>query len=91
MSVKSWEEAREKIFTLTNSEDEEFAKFYYDLIKQLVNRRKELGMSQRYLAFINGTERTTINQYENFYNIIKLQTLHKLCKSLGGHIKIDEN
>jgi len=48
------------------------------------DRRKSLGFSQEELAFKSGLHRTYISQIERGLKSPTVDTLFKLCKSLGA-------
>ena len=54
-----------------------------ELINALINRRKELGCSQRKLAKISGIAQPSIARLERGYNKPRLDTIRKLSKALG--------
>lgn len=58
------------------------------IISAIIQRRIELGMSQRKLAEITGLPQPSIARIESFRTIPKLDTLLKIMKPLGMSFKV---
>lgn len=79
--VKKWENLEIKSL---NDEDD----FVINFVTELVQRRMELGMSQRKLAEISGIKQSAIARLESFRSVPQLDTIYKLLKSLNLIIKL---
>jgi HTH-type transcriptional regulator/antitoxin HipB len=73
-------------------EDPEFKKFWestlleYDCIGELIQRRKELGLSQRQVAEKIGVKQQIISRMESHVHSVSLNTFCRIVGSLGYRI-----
>jgi len=85
--MKTWADARGNIKSI--SEEEKFEiEVTADLIAQLINKRTELGLSQRQLSCKSGIKQAAIARLEKFNVVPRIDTLARLSKSLGMEIKL---
>lgn len=61
---------------------------YFDILVQIVKRRKEMGLTQRELAKRVGTHQSQISRIENAEHDIQLSTLVKIAEALDTVVKI---
>jgi transcriptional regulator with XRE-family HTH domain len=61
---------------------------YYDLLVQIIKRRKELGLKQHELAERAGTHQSSISRIESGQHDCKLSTLIHIAESLNASIDI---
>lgn len=61
---------------------------YYDLVVQIINRRDELGLSQKELAEKAGTYQTRISKIESANLDIRLSTLIDIAEALEEEVNI---
>ncbi|WP_372473687.1 helix-turn-helix domain-containing protein [Capnocytophaga sp. ARDL2] len=62
---------------------------FSDLIKSIKERRKVLNITQEDLAEIAGVGLRTLRQFESGKGNPTLQTLEKICTTLGLEIKFE--
>lgn len=58
------------------------------LVVELVNRRKELGITQQELASMTGISRASVSNFENLSAMPKLETIIKIATVLGLELTI---
>jgi transcriptional regulator with XRE-family HTH domain len=61
---------------------------YYELISQLIQRRNELGLTQKDLAKIIGTHQSRISKIESCEHDIRYSTLVKIAEALRVEVCI---
>ena len=59
---------------------------YYDLLLDVVRRRKELGITQEKLAELSGMHQSQISRIENAEHDPRLSTIIKLAEALGMRV-----
>ena len=62
-----------------------------DIIFTIVERRKELGLSQRKLAKLSGVKQEAICRIENLKNMPQIDTLIKLIIPLNLNLSVTPN
>jgi DNA-binding XRE family transcriptional regulator len=62
---------------------ENYDNLHFKIINSIINRRVELGLTQRDLAKISGVKQSAIARLENFKVVPKIYTLYKLMNPLG--------
>ena len=62
----------------------------YDLIRQVVEARKELGMTQKNLAETVGISQQEISRFENERHIPKLSSFIKIIEALGLELRLEK-
>ncbi len=76
-------------------EDKDFAEAYkkvkkeYQMIRQVVDARKKLGLTQRKLADKIGVKQQVISRFEREKHIPTLDNFLKILDALGLEIKIE--
>lgn len=83
-SIKIWDETENNITSLDKCEKTEV-----DLISIIIEKRMELGLSQRDLAKLTGIKQPAIARMESFRATPTLKTLITITKSLGLEIKLE--
>lgn len=61
---------------------------YYDLILEIINRRKELNVTQNELAERTGTRQSGIARIESGEHDIRLSTLIQIAEALEAKVEI---
>ena len=77
-----WQEVKNSMTSLTNEEKME-VDLMADIISRIIERRQELGISQRDLEKISGVRQEAICRIEKMKNMPQLDTLIKLMEPLG--------
>ncbi|KLU62312.1 antitoxin HipB [Peptococcaceae bacterium CEB3] len=88
--MKRWEEIKNNIQSFNQNEIEEIeivAKF----VNRIVDRRKELGLSQRDLAEMVGIKQAAIARFERAGVVPRMDTFLKIIKPLGLLVELTEN
>ncbi len=62
----------------------------YDLIRQVVEARKELGMTQKNLAETVGISQQEISRFEKERHIPKLSSFIKIIEALGLELRLEK-
>lgn len=62
----------------------------YDLIRQVVEARKELGMTQKSLAETVGISQQEISRFEKERHIPKLSSFIKIIEALGLELRLEK-
>jgi transcriptional regulator with XRE-family HTH domain len=76
------------------ADDEEFKKEerklrpYYDLVIEIINRRKELGLTQKDLADKADTHQARISKIESAEYDIRMSTLIQIAEALDSELSI---
>ncbi len=87
--MKTWADVRGRIKSISEEEKEEI-KLAANLVAQLINRREELGLSQRQLSVKSGIKQAAIARLESHNAIPRIDTFARLSKSLGLEIRLVE-
>ena len=82
-----WEDVKDSMTSLTDNEKKEID-LLSDIISQVIERRQELGISQRDLEKITGVKQECICRIEKMRTIPQLNTLIKLIEPLGLRLSI---
>lgn len=77
-----WQDVKNSMTSLTEQEKKQID-IMSDLITKIIQRRQELGISQRELEKLTGIKQEAICRIENMKNIPQLDTLIKLLEALG--------
>ena len=85
--MKTWDSVKDSITSLNESEKKEI-EFEAQLIAQIINRRNELGWSQRDLEDKTGVKQSAIARLEKLKNSPNLNTIFKLLEPLGLGLEI---
>lgn len=85
--MKSWKDVKDNIKSLELEEKEEID-IISKLVTKVIDRRIELGLSQRDLAMLSGVKQPAIARFETLGSIPRLDTLVKILKALGLKINI---
>ena len=84
-----WNNIKAKLTSLSEAEKEEI-EIITEIIVQMINRRNDLGISQRELETITGINQAAICRIEKMKNIPQLDTLIKLLKPLGLKLTVSK-
>jgi predicted transcriptional regulator len=77
------------------SQDNEFAKNFdsgyeeFKIGEMFKQTRKELGLTQEYIAQKLGTKKSSISRIENHAVDIKLSTLQNFANAMGKEVKVE--
>ncbi len=63
-------------------------KLYYDLILEIIKRRRELNLSQKELATRVGTRQSSISRIESGEHNMRLSTLIEIAEALQARVRI---
>lgn len=88
--MKKWSDVRENIQALSEFEKEQID-LAAELVAQIINRRAELGLTQRQLAEKSGVKQSAIARLESQAVVPRIDTLYKLLRPLGLKIKLIAN
>lgn len=90
--MKRWEDVKSAITSL-NEDEKRNIEMLADIISQMIERRQEIGLSQRDLAEKCGIKQSAIARLEKMRTVPQLDTLTKLLKPLGLKLAVipDEN
>lgn len=80
--MKDWKDLKDSLISLDVKEKEEIETIS-NLVAIIIERRMELGLSQRDLAAISGIKQPAIARLETLGSIPKLDTLIRILKALG--------
>jgi predicted transcriptional regulator len=61
---------------------------YYDLILEIIKRRRELNLTQKELATRVGTRQSSISRIESGEHNIRLSTLIEIAEALQARVRI---
>ena len=81
-AMETWSDALEEVTALSEAEKKQL-EFIAQFVGSLVNRRKELGLSQRDLAEKSGIKQPVIARMESGAAIPRLETIFKLAYVMG--------
>lgn len=62
----------------------------YELIRQVVEARKEMGLTQKGLAETVGISQQEISRFENERHIPKLSSFIKIIEALGLELRLEK-
>lgn len=85
----------QKYIDKRKSQDNEFAKSFdsgyeeFKIGKMFKQTRKELGLTQEYIAQKLGTKKSSISRIENHAVDIKLSTLQNFANAMGKEVKVE--
>ncbi len=85
--MKSWKDAKDNIKSLELEEKEEID-VISKLVTKVIERRIELGLSQRDLARLSGVKQPVVARLEMLGSIPRIDTLVKILKALGLKINL---
>lgn len=80
--IIKWQDVRNSMTALTEEEKIEID-LLSEIIAKIIERRQELGISQRELEKLTGVRQEAICRIENMKNVPQLDTLIKLMEPLG--------
>lgn len=84
-----WQDVKNSMSSLTDEEKRE-VDLMADIISKIIERRQELGISQRELEKITGVRQEAICRIENMKNMPQLDTLIKLMEPLGLRLSVSK-
>lgn len=87
IKVKNWEEVKNNVKSMEPEEKEEI-EIVSKLVAEIIERRLELGLSQRDLAALSGVKQPAIARFETLGTIPRLDTLIKIMKVLGMKLSV---
>lgn len=85
----------QKYINKRKSQDNEFAKNFdsgyeeFKIGEMFKQTRKELGLTQEYIAQKLGTKKSSISRIENHAVDIKLSTLQNFANAMGKEVKVE--
>lgn len=85
--MRTWSDVREKIKSVSEDEKEEI-QLAANLVASLIDKRTELGLSQRDLSKMSGVKQSAIARLESLNAIPRIDTLAKVSKSLGLELRL---
>ena len=85
--MKTWASVRSEIRSISQEEKDEIF-LAAKLVSQLVDRRNELGISQRDLSERIGVKQSAIARLEKTDVIPRVDTLVKVAKGLGLELRL---
>jgi predicted transcriptional regulator len=83
-----WQDVKNSMTALTDEEKIEID-LLADIITKIIERRQELGISQRELEKLTGVRQEAICRIENMRNVPQLDTLIKLMEPLGLRLSVN--
>lgn len=84
-----WQDVKDSMTSLTDEEKRE-VDLMADIISKIIERRQELGISQRELEKLTGVRQEAICRIENMKNMPQLDTLIKLMEPLGLKLSVSK-
>lgn len=84
-----WPDIKDSMTSLTDEEKIE-VDLMADIISKIIERRQELGISQRELEKLTGVRQEAICRIENRKNMPQLDTLIKLMGPLGLRLSVSK-
>lgn len=84
-----WQDVKNFMTSLTDEEKIE-VDLMADIISKIIERRQELGISQRDLEKLTGIRQEAICRIENMKNMPQLDTLIKLMEPLGLRLSVSK-
>lgn len=90
--MKKWEDVKNAMTSLSNEEKQNI-EVLSDIVSHMIERRHEIGLSQRDLAQRCGIKQSAIARLEPMKTVLQIDTLSKLMKPLGLKLTVvnDEN
>jgi len=85
--MKKWSDVRNNIQALSDLEKEEI-RLTAELVAKIIERRAEVGWTQRQLAEESGVKQSAIARFESLAVVPRIDTLYRLLKPLGLKIKL---
>jgi len=85
--MKKWSDVRNNIQALSDLEKEEI-RLTAELVARIIERRAEIGWTQRQLAEESGIKQSAIARFESLAVVPRIDTLYRLLKPLGLKIKL---
>lgn len=85
--MREWSDVKGRLQSLDSAEKEEID-LAVRLVADIIERRNELGLTQRQLAEMSGVKQSAIARLEKFGVIPRIDTLEKLVKPLNLEIKL---
>lgn len=85
--IIKWQDVKDSMTSLSEKEKREID-LMTDIITKVIERRQELGISQRELEKITGIRQEAICRIENMRNMPQLDTLIKLMEPLGLKLSV---
>lgn len=87
--MKNWDDFKKSLTSIPEHEIREIELKAY-LVSKLIERRRELGLSQHQLAELCGMKQAAIGRIESGNGSIpKIETLQNIAKNLGMKLLID--
>lgn len=86
--IVKWQDVKNSMNSLTDEEKRE-VDLMADIICKIIERRQELGISQRDLEKLTGVKQEAICRIENMKNMPQLDTLIKLMEPLGLRLSVN--
>lgn len=83
-----WQDVKNSMTALTEEEKIEID-LLADIIAKIIERRQEMGISQRDLEKLTGVRQEAICRIENMKNVPQLDTLIKLMEPLGLRLSVN--
>ena len=80
--MKKWEDVKAQMTSLSDEEKQNI-EVLADIVSHMIERRQEIGLSQRDLAEKCGIKQSAIARLETMRAVPQLDTLSKLLKPLG--------
>jgi ribosome-binding protein aMBF1 (putative translation factor) len=92
IEMKKWEDVKNAMTSLSNEEKQNI-EVLSDIVSHMIERRQEIGLSQRDLAQKCGIKQSAIARLEAMKTVPQIDTLSKLMKPLGLKLTVvnDEN
>lgn len=87
--IVKWQDVKNSMVSLTDEEKMEID-LMADIISKIIERRQELGISQRGLEKLTGVRQEAICRIENMKNMPQLDTLIKLMEPLGLRLSVSK-
>jgi len=87
--IVKWQDVKNSMTSLTDEEKIEID-LMADIISKIIERRQELGISQRDLEKLTGVRQEAICRIENMKNMPQLDTLIKLMEPLGLRLSVSK-
>jgi predicted transcriptional regulator len=82
-----WQDVKASMTALTDEEKREID-LISDIISQIIERRQELGMSQRDLEKLTGIRQEVICRIEKMKNVPQIDTLIRIMEPLGMRLSV---
>ena len=91
--MKTWNDYKEHVHEVDpeTSEELELTEEYTRIISTMIQRRNELGLSQRGLADLCDISLSTVEQIESQSMVPRLDTVLRMCKKLELQVVLHKN